>query len=73
MEQLINQHGAKPTRKVAAILPGAVAAGLILGAIEIFWPDLFAKIPPDYAVYMGAALGGLGGKAAAYFRRERLT
>lgn len=65
---LVNQPTAQPTRKVKAFFGTGSAAAVLMGLVAIFWPDIYARVPPGFE----AGLAVMFGSIAAYFTRDRL-
>ncbi|MCH8278529.1 MAG: hypothetical protein IIC12_06335 [Proteobacteria bacterium] len=66
-----NQPTAKPGAKVNASGAGPIIAGLALGLLAAWKPDLFTKLPPGFELQLGLGLGGVIAWFAGYMRRER--
>jgi len=66
-----NQPTAQPGAKVNAAGAGPIVAGLALGLLAAWKPDLFIKLPPGFEVQLGLAIGGVIAWVCGYVRRER--
>ncbi len=73
MTQLIKQPTLQPTRKQNFNLLGSQLTAVGLGIVAMFWPDIYARIPPDFGPAFGGLLAGLIGYAFGYIAKERLV
>ena len=66
-----NQGTNRPQEKVCAGGAAPIIAGLALGVLAMFYPQLYDNLPAGFELQLGLALGGVISFVAAYYRRNK--
>jgi len=69
MAELINQNNRKPTRKLEKAALGGAIASIAMGALAIFAPEVYGRVPPGFE----GGLATLVALAIGYASKERLA
>ena len=65
-----NQATNAPSRKVVAGGAAPVIAGLALGVLSMFYPQLYSNLPAGFELQLGLGLGGVISWFAGYYLRN---
>lgn len=68
--QPYNQPTAQSGRKVNAAGAAPVIAGLALGILAMYKPELYDNLPAGFELQLGLGIGGIIAWLSGYMRRE---
>lgn len=64
----VNQPTAKPNSKMTAVVLGGAIASISMGAMAIFLPEAYGRVPPGFE----GGLATIAGFSLGYFVREKI-